>query len=102
MASIHFVERLNKVTKVQGTNDEWESGNWVVSQKTAQSLVGGDLYLHSDQNEASHFGGEIIGFRVHRGSHLNDRVVFRIRASPKYRGVRTEREGWGNEKKIVP
>ena len=101
MPSIHFVERMNNVTKVQGTTDEWESGHWVVGEETARSLIGGDLYLHSGQNEPSHFGGKILSYRVHNGGDVDGRFVFRIRATLAHKGVRTGREGWGNEKRLV-
>lgn len=104
MASIHFVERKNNVTKVAGTADEWESGYWVVGEETAQGLVGGDLYLHEKQDSPSHFGGTILSYRVLRDARQPDiqgRLIFRIRATVAHRGVSTEREGWGNEKKIV-
>lgn len=100
--SIHFVERLNNVHPVPGVPGEWESGYWVVSEETAQRLVGGDLYLHSGQSDPSHFGGKILAFRVHKdGSELDGRIVFRIKAALEYKGVAAGREGWGNEKKIV-
>jgi hypothetical protein len=37
MASIHFVERKNNVTKVAGTTNEWESGYWVVGEETPRA-----------------------------------------------------------------
>lgn len=101
MAAIHLVERLGDLRKVDATNQEWESGFWVVGEDTAQRLVGGDIYLHEGQNEPSHFGGRIVSYRVHRGDDVDGRIVFRFRAAMEYRGVRTGRAGWGNEKKIV-
>ncbi len=102
MPTLHLVERKNNVRKLPDAPGEWETGYWVVAEDTAQRLVGGDLYLHSGQNEPSHFGGRILGWRAHRdGSELDGRLVFRIRASVDYKGVVTGREGWGNEKKVV-
>lgn len=104
MAAVHFVERLNNVRPLPNTNGEWESGYWVIAEDTAQRLVGGNLYLHSGQNEPSHFGGEILSYRVHRDESAPDidgRVVFRIRPSRAHKGFQTGREGWGNEKKLV-
>jgi hypothetical protein len=102
MSAVHFVERKNNVHRVPDVPGEWESGYWVIAQETAQRLIGADLYLHSGQNEPSHFGGKIVAFRTHRsGPEIDGRIVFRIRATPKYKGVVTGREGWGNEKKLV-
>jgi hypothetical protein len=52
--TIHFVERKNNVRRMPDAPGEWESGYWVVSEESAHRLVGGDLYLHSGQNEPSH------------------------------------------------
>lgn len=102
MPTIHLVERLNNVRRLSTIPAVWESGYWVVSEETAERLIGGDLYLHSGQREASHFGGKILGYRVDRdGAETAGRVVFRILPSPSHKGVSTSREGWGNEKKIV-
>ena len=104
MPAVHFVERLNNVHRLQGSGGEWESGYWVVTADTAQRLVGGDLYLHSGQSEASHFGGKILSFHVHcdtANPGIDGRIVFRIKPSLAHKGVQTAREGWGNEKKLV-
>jgi hypothetical protein len=102
MATIDLVERKNNVHRLSGTLDEWESGYWVIAEETAQRLVDGDLYLHSGQGEPSHFGGRILGWRVHHdGSEIDGRVVFRIRPSIGHKGMVTTRDGWGNDKKLV-
>ena len=78
----------------------WESGYWVVSEETVTRLAGADIYIHSSQLVASHFGGKILGYRIQRDVGEPDgRVVFRIEPSLAHRGVKTDREGWGNEKK---
>jgi hypothetical protein len=102
MASLHLVARLNNVRKVSTDPLVWESGYWVVAEETAERLIGGDLYLHTGQLDASHFGGTILGYRVHRdGTEIDGRLVFRIAPTPGHKGVSTGREGWGNEKKFV-
>ncbi|MEY4979787.1 MAG: hypothetical protein RLZZ352_2057 [Pseudomonadota bacterium] len=103
MPSIHFVERIGNTWKVPNPTmqHEYESGYWVVGEETAQKLVGGDLYLHDRQNEPSRFGGKILGYRVHKGGTEDGRVIFRFQATSNHRDLKTPREGWGNEKKIV-
>jgi hypothetical protein len=102
MSSIHLVERLNNVRRISVDPPIWESGYWVISQETAERLIGADLYLHSGQLEASHYGGKILSYHIHRGSsEIDGRVVFRITPSLIHKGVVTGREGWGNEKKLV-
>lgn len=103
MPAIHLVERLGNTTKVKNAEHphEYDCGYWVVSEESARKLVGGDLFLHDGQSEPSRFGGKIVGYRVEEGGGLDGRIVFRIQATPGHRGVKTPKEGWGNEKKIV-
>lgn len=101
MPAIHLVERQNNIRRVSSLPQEWESGYWVVGEDTAQCLVGGDLYLHSGQQEPSHFGGVVLSYRIHRGGAEDGRIVFRFRATAEHQGVQTGRQGWGNEKKLV-
>lgn len=102
MASIHFVERLGNFHPVDKGSAEWESGYWVVSLETADRLIGGHIYLHDGQDKPSRFGGQILSYRVHVGGELDGRIVFRFRPLASCKNVTTNREGWGNEKKIVP
>ena len=101
MPAIHFIERHENVHPTDKEKGEWESGDWVVSEETAQRLVGGHIYLHHAQDEPSHFGGEILSFHVLSSGSADGRVVFRFCASITCKGVKAGREGWGNEKKIV-
>lgn len=102
MASIHLVERIGNVRPILTNPPVWESGFWVIAEATAERLLGADLYLHSGQLEASHFGGKILSYHVHRdGSDVDGRIVFRIAPTIDHKGIKTGREGWGNEKKIV-
>jgi hypothetical protein len=101
MPAIHLIERLGNVHRIDKDKNEWESGYWVVSEDAAQKLIGGDIYLHEGQNDPSHFGGRLLGYRVHRGGELDGRVIFLFNASVKHKGIRTGKGGWGNEKKIV-
>ena len=103
MPSIHFIERLENVHRVPGES-AWESGFWSVTEDAANRLVGGDLYLHRNQVGPSHFGGRIMGWRVHRDPskpEIDGRLVFVIEPTLGHKGVRTQRAGWGNEKKFV-
>ena len=100
MKAIHFVEKLNKVRKISDTPLTYESGDWDVSETVASALIGGNLYLHTAQDEPSHFGGRILGYRVLSTEPVG-RIVFQIAPTMEHKGVRAGREGWGNEQKRV-
>jgi len=44
---IHLIERLKNFEKIEGRI--FDSGLWDVSPRTAESLVGGDIYFHEKQ-----------------------------------------------------
>ena len=64
MAAIHLVERTDNVRKIDRLNNEWESGSWPITEAVAQKLIGGMIYLHRGKQQPSHFGGEIISYRI--------------------------------------
>lgn len=106
MSEIHLVEKNihpQNLRLVDKEKTEWQSGYWAIAQETAEKLVGGYIYLHKGHDKPSHFGGEILAFEIFKeeNSDLNNRVIFRFRASPEFKGVKTNKTGWGNEKKIV-
>jgi hypothetical protein len=100
MRAIHLIERINKVTKISDTPLIWESGDWDVSEQTASALVGGDLYLHTEQDAPSHFGGRIVGYRV-LSTPPTGRVAFQFSPTIGHKDVRAGHGGWGNEQKRV-
>jgi hypothetical protein len=101
MNKIHLIERDGRFERVPKTKDEWESGYWSLTQAVAASLVGGDVYFHSAQRDASHFGGAILSSRVQADGQFAGRTVLRVRYTKEHRGVRAGKGGWGVEKKIV-
>lgn len=101
MPRIHLVERLENTQRVDKDRNEWESGYWAVSEETAHGLIGGQIYLHRGQLEPSHFGGDILSFRMQPDGDFAGRLIFRFRTGVEFKGIKTAREGWGNEKKII-
>ena len=99
--SIHLIEHLGNMKRLDGSQSEWESGWWAVSADTATRLVGGAIYFHKAKAKASFFGGNILGFRIEDIGEFAGRVVFRFRPTDGHRDVRTDARGWGFEKKIV-
>lgn len=101
-AELHVIEKgtySRNLRRISNTSDEWLSGNWWISDPTAETLIGKMLYLHRGQTEPSHLGGEIISFQSAEDDPK--RKVFRFRELPSCEGVVTPKQGWGNEKKII-
>lgn len=98
---IHLIEKAGLLTREDKTSQDWESGNWSVSKETAESLIGGDIYLHKSQDRPSFFGGRITGYHEIEEGEAKGRVIFLFVATPEHKGVKTDKAGWGNEKKIV-
>lgn len=80
MKCIHLICRGGQTVRKVG--DLWESGNWDISTRDAERLVGGRLFLHEAKPKRSYFGGEVVGYyRVEdAGVAHEDRVVFRLRS----------------------
>lgn len=101
--AIHVVEKGKKAVNLQRVDESkniWESGNWRVGDDTAESLKGGMIYVHKSQNSPSHIGGKIISFSQSESKGKN-RKIFTFKALENETGFLADREGWGNEKKIV-
>lgn len=57
MQDIHLIEKSALYNRVTG--DEWETGTWTMSAETANSLIGGTVYLHTAQKAPCFLGGKI-------------------------------------------
>ena len=101
MAAIHFVERTDNVRKIDKSRNEWESGHWPVPEETAKKLVGSVLYLHRTKHAPSHFGGDILDYRIEEAGPDAGRVVFKLRAKADCKGMKIDGKGWSKDCKIV-
>jgi len=101
---IHVIENLRYIWRLD--NDEWESGFWRLTADQARLLVNGQMFFHTKQKEPSYFGGVILGYRpatrddAKEEEHVG-RIIFRIKASNEFKGVKAGPGRWGYEKKIV-
>lgn len=98
---IHFIERLGNMKRIDKELAIWESGWWAVTPETADKLIGGRIFFHKAQDKPSFFGGKLTSYRIENEGELSGRILFTFIFSPEFRGVRTGREGWGMEKKVV-
>ena len=102
--AIHVVEKGVKILNLRPRSDAgegiWETAYWIVGEKTAASLIGGKVYVHRGQNVPSHAGGRIIEIYHEPGTAQRRRVI-RFAATADCQGVTADREGWGNERKII-
>lgn len=103
--AIHVVEKglkIENLRQLQGNDDPevWETGYWIISDETAQSLIDGMVYVHRGQNLPSHAGGKIIAIYHEAGTEPKRRVI-RFRSSSDAKDVVAGRSGWGNERKLI-
>src|SRR5262245_34594673 len=101
MPAIHLIERQNFFNRASGSQTEYESGYWALSEVEAAELKGAYIYFHERQIEPSFYRGVITDFRINEAEPYRGRVIFRFEPKPECRGVRTGRDGWQYEKKIV-
>lgn len=98
---LHFIEKAKVFKRINKEENTWESGNWVLSKQVAESSVGGDIYFHTEQAKPSYFGGEILSVaKIEEGPDAG-RYIFTFKATMAHKGMKTEKQGWGMEKKIV-
>ena len=92
--------RLKNLSTIDAPNNLYRSGYWKMSQKTAESLVGGWIYLHPGKALVSEFGGVISGYREVQYTGAS-RVEFDFVARREGRGQswrgRRHAMAWGGE-----
>ena len=104
MASIHLIRndpKLPQIKPVEPGSDLFQSGYWLVSEAKAEALKSGKIFFHEKQSEPSFFGGEITGIQRVTAGEYAGRIIFIFKPDPACKGVKTPREGWAQEMKIV-
>ena len=77
-------------------HQRYETGDWVVSDVTADEAVGGRVYLHERQDEPAWHGGTVLGWRP---ADEAERKIFTYAVDAPFR-IRCPGP-WGREKAIV-
>ena len=71
-------------------NDSVLTGNWVISPKKIESLIGSDLILTESSTKPAYMGGEITGYnRLSNGKYM----LF-FREDSAYAGYAAHVPGW--------
>ena len=100
MAAIHLIKKtgdgLPPIVPVAGEANTYTSGFWTLTEDAARRLIGGRIYFHEHQRDPSFYGGQILSVETSDG-----KIVFRFLFSQDCRGVKTSRDGWGQEMKVV-
>jgi hypothetical protein len=101
--AIHLIEKENRIRPLDFQAGEWKSPYWDVSEEVVEDLknASGDIYFHVAQDAPSRFGGRIFGYEKQPDGEWAGRVIFLFRSDEEHRGVKTDRHGWGQEKKII-
>jgi hypothetical protein len=93
---------LSHIPPVTPGSDVFTSGRRVLSEETAESLIGGTVCFHRSQSAPSSFGGTILkADKTHEGEAAG-RFILTFRFDPAYQGIKTSREGCSQEMKLVP
>lgn len=96
MYDIHLIEKNAAYYRVEGTSDEWITGSWVLSEDTAEQLIGGTVHLHTAQKAGCYLGGEILGCKL--VSPQRYEIHFKLDKSVMNK---TANGNWGMEKMLV-
>jgi len=87
---------------IRPANDEpdgiYLSGDWNLSLKKAQQLIGGTIHFHKRHIERSHMGGRILD--AYQSEEPN-RVVFMFEYDKSCEGISTSKVGWRRDYKIL-
>jgi len=97
--NIHLIASLNSFVKLQ--DNTWESGDWLMDESKAQKLVGGEIYFHKKRQEASFYGGKILGYSIHQDAAERKRIVFNLEYRLSCRNISTDKTGWTKDMKII-
>lgn len=101
--AIHVIEKKSAsehLCRVPNKAREWETGYWVVGDRTAKSLIGGTVFVHRGQKIPSHAGGTILGVYHEPGTDPRRRVI-RFTSTAAAKNVMADPSGWGYERKVV-
>ena len=92
---LHFICKQGDNHEILG-DDIYKSGNWAVSDATAQEAVGGRIYLHEKQSDKSWHGGTILSWEPYPNTN---RKIFKYLADGEI-GVYCK-DNWAQKAAII-
>ena len=106
MAELHVIHKperkgAERPRCIDKSKEEWTTGFWKLSHKTAESLVGGKIYIHRTKAGKSTFGGNVTGYTVVPDGVCKGKMAIQFTYDPACRDVSTGSSGWGHEKKVI-
>jgi hypothetical protein len=104
MVSLHLIRndpKLPQIMPVEPGSDLFQSGYWSILEAKAEALKGGKIFFHEKQSEPSFFGGEITDFKKVPAGAYAGRIIFIFKPDLACKGVKTPKEGWAQEMKLV-
>jgi hypothetical protein len=97
---LHLIEKLRNMRPLQQGSSTFESGDWTIAEERAKTLIGGTVYFHETQTGPSYYGGKITGYRVIPvGTPNAGKIIIIFVRDEAAIGIRTGKDGWGNEQK---
>ena len=96
---VHLIEKSDNFRKLE--DETWESSGWNLDEDTANKLIGGEVYFHRKKEEASFYGGTIMGYRIEQEGDHQGLIVLQLQPCNTCRNVRTDKYGWSTGVKVI-
>lgn len=102
MSNINLICREGDGIKaVDASLHQFESSAWKITKETAQSLIGGKIFIHSAQDKPSYFGGDITGWKETPHDPGRITILFTAKFDSKNCYARNQSDkNWGMELRI--
>jgi hypothetical protein len=105
MPAIHLIKKpddnLPTIKKVLDEENIYTSGYWTILEEKARGLINGKIYFHERQLDPSIYGGIITDVEKVSEGKYKGKIIFKFQLYPDCGNVRTPREGWSQEMKIL-
>jgi hypothetical protein len=73
----------------------------MLTEDEAKKLIGGHIYFHRKKSDPSFYGGSIRSFRIKQEEPHMGSIIFEFEYREACRGIKVDKLGWSQERKIV-